>query len=281
MKDYRNIKKIIHGIATMDGAGVKLVREIGHGDVKDFDPFLMLDAFDSFNSDDYIKGFPWHPHRGIETVTYLIEGHIEHADNLGNKGQILAGDCQWMTAGSGIIHQEMPKPSKRMLGTQLWVNLPAAHKMTRPSYLAITKDQIPVVDEQGVRIHILNGKYKEHFGATQGKYVKVNFFDVEMAPNADWILDTEPTETLFLYILLGEAEFGYENLQRIAEKNVILFDEGKKLKVKTQQQEVRFLLLSAQPLNEPIAWGGPIVMNTQEELNLAFKELDNRTFIKP
>ena len=160
MNDIRSIRKIVTGVHSVDGAGVRLVRVIGHGDTKDFDPFLMLDAFDSVNPDEYIKGFPWHPHRGIETLTYLIQGDIEHGDSLGNKGSILDGECQWMTAGSGIIHQEMPKPCNRMLGVQLWLNLPAKDKMVSPKYHGLAKDDIPVIDEGERQIHVIAGTYK-------------------------------------------------------------------------------------------------------------------------
>jgi quercetin 2,3-dioxygenase len=280
MNDIRGIKRIITGQNAIDGAGVKLVREIGHYDTKDFDPFLMLDAFDSEDPKDYIKGFPWHPHRGIETITYLISGNIEHGDSLGNSGSILDGDCQWMTAGSGIIHQEMPKPSKRLEGAQLWLNLPAKDKMTKPEYHPLTRSDIPVIDEVDKRIRLIAGHYKEHKGAIEGEFVKANYFDVELDAFAEWLPDTDPEHTLFIYILRGAAYFGNETGRTIPEKHVVLFDEGMKLKVKASEKGVRFLLMSGKPLREPIAWGGPIVMNTREELNLAFEELDRNTFIK-
>jgi len=280
MKETRTIKKIITGQNAVDGAGVKLVREIGYNDTKDFDPFLMLDAFDSTNPDDYLKGFPWHPHRGIETITYLIHGDIEHGDNLGNKGSILDGDCQWMTAGSGIIHQEMPKATERLLGAQLWLNLPAKDKMTAPRYRPATKSDIPVIDEKDKKIHIIAGAYKGHRGAIEGEFVKAQYLDIEVNANAEWILDTDPEHTLFIYIIQGAASFGDEKDRIIGEKQVVLFSEGNRFSLRASGNGVRLLLMSGKPLREPIAWGGPIVMNTKEELNKAYEELRNDTFIR-
>ena len=218
MNDIRAIRKIVTGQPAIDGAGVKLVRVIGHADTREFDPFLMLDAFDSRNPDDYIKGFPWHPHRGIETITYLIQGDIEHGDSLGNKGSILNGECQWMTAGSGIIHQEMPKPSPRMLGVQLWLNLPAKDKMVPPKYHGITKDDIPVIDEGDKKIHIIAGTYQGTAGAMAGEHVKPVYLNVELSPSAEWVLDTDRESTVFVYILQGKGYFGPMNEEMIAEK---------------------------------------------------------------
>jgi len=280
MGDVRAIRKIVAGRQAVDGAGVKLVRVIGHDDTQDFDPFLMLDAFDSVNPNDYIKGFPWHPHRGIETITYLIRGDIEHGDSLGNKGSILDGECQWMTAGSGIIHQEMPKPSDRMLGVQLWLNLPAKNKMTAPQYHGITKKDIPVIDEGDSKIHIIAGTYNGKAGAMEGDYVKALYFDVEMKPGAEWSLDTEKDATLFVYIVQGEGAFGPLRDNFVAAKQAVLFEAGKTFRVKASDNGLRLLLMSGIPLREPIAWGGPIVMNTREELDLAFQELKENTFIK-
>ena len=274
------VKKIITGQNATDGAGVKLVRVFGHSDTKDFDPFLMLDAFDSTNPNDYIKGFPWHPHRGIETITYLINGDIEHGDSLGNKGSILDGQCQWMTAGSGIIHQEMPKASNRMLGVQLWLNLPSKDKMAAPHYNGIVKEDIPVIDEGDKKIHIISGIYNGNPGAVEGHYIKPLYLDVEVDPSAEWSLAIEQDATLFIYILQGEGCFGPDKDDFISAKHAILFNKGNRFMVKTSDQGIRFLLMSGQPLNEPIAWGGPIVMNTKEELDLAFKELEENKFIK-
>ncbi|PRR84336.1 pirin family protein [Clostridium vincentii] len=280
MNNIRTIKKIITGQRTVDGAGVNLVRVFGYNDTKNFDPFLMLDAFDSVDPKDYVKGFPWHPHRGIETITYLVKGDIEHGDSLGNKGSILDGECQWMTSGSGIIHQEMPKASERMLGLQMWLNLPAKDKMVEPKYKGLTKGDIPIIDEGDKKIHIIAGAYNGNEGAVEGDYVKPLCLDVELNPGAEWILDTEKENTLFVYILQGEAYFGPEEDNLIKEKHAVLFNKGDKFKVKALSKSIRFLLMSGKPLNEPIAWGGPIVMNSKEQLDLAFKELDDDTFIK-
>lgn len=280
ISNTRTIKKVITGKETVDGAGVKLVRVFGHSDTKDFDPFLMLDAFDSTNPNDYIKGFPWHPHRGIETITYLVNGDIEHGDSLGNKGSILDGECQWMTAGSGIIHQEMPKACNRMLGVQLWLNLPAKYKMVAPKYKGILKEDINVVDEGSCTVRIIAGNYKGKPGAVEGNYVKPLYLDVEVNAGTEWSCEIDNDSTLFVYIIEGAGCFAPNGNEFISEKHAILFNEGNKFMVKASNNGIRFLLMSGKPLNEPIAWGGPIVMNTNEELNLAFKELDEDNFIK-
>ncbi|MGE5678224.1 MAG: pirin family protein [Pseudomonadota bacterium] len=280
MNIYRKIQKVITGQNAVDGAGVKLVRVIGRYDVRDFDPFLMLDAFDSRNKEDYIKGFPWHPHRGIETVTYLVSGEIEHGDSLGNNGSIKDGGCQWMTAGSGIIHQELPKPSERLLGVQLWLNLPSADKMTEPKYRDLSVEKIPVAVEEKGKVHIISGHYKGMEGATQGEHVKLLYLDVELEPGCIWEVNTDPASTAFAYVLQGRGDFQPEGDGNISEKHGILFGQGDTLRVKASEEGVRFLLFSGKPLREPIAWGGPIVMNTRQELEQAFRELDENTFIK-
>ena len=280
MGNLRTVRKIVTGKNAIDGAGVRLVRVIGYSDTKDFDPFLMLDAFDSTDPSDYTRGFPWHPHRGIETITYLVKGDIEHGDSLGNKGSILDGDCQWMTAGSGILHQEMPKARDRMLGVQLWLNLPAKNKMTAPKYGDIISESIPVINENGNRVHVIAGKYNETQGAFEGSYVKATYLDVEVAAGSEWSFNSERDATLFIYILQGAGSFEPDSKEVISEKHAVLFNEGERFWVKAADSGIRFLLFSGKPLKEPIAWGGPIVMNTREELDLAFKELDNNTFIK-
>lgn len=275
----RSVKKTVTGNRAVDGAGVKLVRVIGHNDVEDFDPFLMFDAFDSKDPEDYIKGFPWHPHRGIETVTYLIEGNIEHGDSLGNKGSILNGCCQWMTAGSGIMHQEMPKASYRMLGAQLWLNMPRTHKMVEPKYCDITRDMVPVVSEKNNTIRVISGNYKDNSSSVYGDFVKMTYLDVYMKENSEWNMAVDSKHTVFVYIVEGEGYFGDFN-SKFESRRAILFGEGDEIAVKTGDSEMRFFLYSAEPLKEPVAWGGPIVMNTREELNTAFNELREGTFIK-
>lgn len=279
----RNIRQIVTGTAQIDGAGVHLVRVIGHADVKDFDPFLMLDAFDSVNPADYIKGFPWHPHRGIETVTYLVQGEIEHGDSLGNKGVIRDGGCQWMTAGSGIIHQEMPLAAPRMLGLQLWLNLPAKDKMTAPKYRDLTEKDIPVFMDGTSRIGVIAGRYKETDGAMQGEYVDARFLDITVQAGQKCVIQTPGETTVFIYILQGALSFGsaegdgdsYES------HRAVLFLEGDQVTLTASTNgAARCVFFEGKPLHEPIAWGGPIVMNTQAELDSAFRELDEGTFIK-
>ncbi len=280
MATRRTIRKIVTGSNQMDGAGVKLVRVIGRADVQEFDPFLMLDAFDSPNPDDYIKGFPWHPHRGIETVTYLISGNIEHSDSLGNKGSIHAGCCQWMTAGSGILHQEMPQASERMLGVQLWLNLPRINKMTQPQYRDISATMIPKVRENGATVGVIAGSYGKTLGATSGDYIKALFLDVMVEPGCEWQIPTDKNATLFIYMVEGAAWFDADKQTMIESHKAVLFEAGEQLAVWATKQGARFLLFSGQPLREPIAWGGPIVMNTREELQQAFQEIDDGVFIK-
>ncbi|ADY14580.1 pirin family protein [Sphaerochaeta globosa] len=271
------IKRITGGTVQYDGAGVKLVRIIGYNDVQKFDPFLMLDAFDSSDPKDYLKGFPWHPHRGIETVTYLIEGEIEHGDSMGNIGSINNGCCQWMTGGSGIIHQEMPKTSPLMLGTQLWINLPKKDKMTDPAYRDIRESQIPVVRAQGSEVRIISGFYEGKSGAEQGDYVKTLYLDIKLEANIAWDLSVNPTNTLFIYIVRGSV---HTDNQEVPFHRAVLFGEGDTLSLKAGSEGARIFLYSAKPLGEPIAWAGPIVMNTREELTLAQRELREGTFIK-
>lgn len=274
----RQIERTVRGTKQFDGAGVKLLRVLGLNTVKDFDPFLMLDFFDSADPDDYTNGFPWHPHRGIETVTYLIEGEIEHGDSLNNKGSILPGSCQWMTAGSGIIHQEMPAAAERMLGVQLWINLPAKDKMTKPSYRNIKSSMIKKVEEENAKIAIISGKYKGVKGAIEGGYVKTLYLDVQVNPDSVWSADVKKNDTAFAFMISGSCSFGGSEF--IDAPAAVLLTKDEKIEVKSGRDGARFLLLSAKPLKEPVAWGGPIVMNTHDELNNAFTELDQNTFIK-
>lgn len=276
----RTMRKVVTGITQYDGAGVKLTRVISRPDVAEFDPFLMLDAFDSYDSIDYTKGFPWHPHRGIETVTYLISGNIEHEDSLGNKGNILDGCCQWMTAGGGILHQEMPQPSDRMLGVQLWLNLPRKDKMVAPKYRDIRADMVPKIQEAGCTIGIISGHYKGNNGSVQGDYVKTLFLDVDMKAGATWQLETTKDKTLFIYIVEGEGSFDNSAETLLTSKRAVLFNDGDELLARASEKGLRFLLFSGAKLKEPIAWGGPIVMNTQQELQKAFQDIDDGIFVK-
>ncbi len=282
MKIPRRIGSIHRGNAAVDGAGVHLVRVIGVRDTAKFDPFLMLDAFDSTNPEDYIKGFPWHPHRGIETITYLIEGEMDHGDSLGNQGTIHGGEAQWMTAGSGIIHQEMPKASPRMLGAQIWLNLPRQHKMAPPAYHSILAEDIPAVKDGDALVRVVAGRYGEVTAGFSGQYIPADYLDVTLVPGGSWSYDSAPDATLFVYLVQGSAFFTSEgeNAQLVEEKSAVRFTHGDTLGVQAGDGGVRMLLLCAQPLHEPIAWGGPIVMNTQEELDAAFRELQDGTFLR-
>ncbi len=281
MNTIRRIKRIVTGERAIDGAGVKLTRVVGHNDVADFDPFLLLDGFGSDNPEDYIKGFPWHPHRGIETVTYMMSGKVTHGDSIGNAGTISEGDCQWMTAGGGIIHQEMPQESAYLSGVQLWINLPATQKMVAPKYRDITSEMIPeVADENGATVKIISGQYNGRRGAMETDYVKATYLDISLESNREWTIKLPPSDTAFVYILEGKGQFSSDENKIIGARHAVLFDNGDLLWAKTTETPVRFLLLSAPPLKEPIAWGGPIVMNTKEELDLAFKELNEGNFLK-
>ena len=290
----RTVIRQVAGRPAVDGAGVRLVRVLGSPTVKDFDPFLMLDAFDSKNPEDYVKGFPMHPHRGIETVTYLAHGEIEHQDSLGNKGVIVDGGCQWMTAGSGILHQEMPVACPHMLGLQLWVNLAKKDKMTQPKYRDIHPENIAHVKEPGVEVRVLSGEYKGHKGAMQADYVPVTFLDVTLEPGAHWTLETRPDDTVFAYILFGECSAGpvpgdspcgskgsnYCASTPMNAKQAVLFSPGDTLTLSGGSIPTRLVVAAGKPLHEPVAWGGPIVMNTDEELREAFFELEDGAFIK-
>lgn len=273
----RAVKKQVRGKPAVDGAGVHLVRVLGNTTVQDFDPFLMLDSFDSKNPEDYIKGFPYHPHRGIETVTYLISGEIDHGDSLGNKGRIGPGQSQWMTAGSGIIHQEMPQPAERMLGLQLWINLPRKDKMTDPQYFDIREDMVGETHTEHAAVRVISGEFKDVRGV-QPHFIQATLLDVSLAAGGDITLPTKADENVFVFLIEGDALIGGE---RIAEKTAVLFGEGEQVTVAAPEGfPARFIFFSGKPLGEPVAWGGPIVMNTREELNKAFEELDDNTFIR-
>lgn len=274
----RPVIDTVTGSPAIDGAGVHLVRVLGHGTVERFDPFLMLDAFDSKNPADYIKGFPLHPHRGIETFTYLMKGRIDHRDSLGNKGSIHDGESQWMTGGSGIMHQEMPQPAEHMLGLQLWINLPQKDKMTEPKYFDITADMVKEFDEKSAKVRVVAGKYKNYQGA-KGHHLPTTVLDITVEPDGEFLMESDPGNTLFIYIVDGSARFG-DGERVIPQKTAVLFGEGDEFYLRAGQEGIRFVLATAPPLREPVAWGGPIVMNTREELMHAFQELDEGTFIK-
>lgn len=274
----RTVHNQVAGRPRVDGAGVRLVRVLSNSTVVDFDPFLMLDAFDSRDPEDYIAGFPMHPHRGIETVTYLAEGRIEHEDSLGNKGTIVSGGCQWMTAGRGILHQEMPQASPRMLGLQLWVNLPKKDKMAPPKYREITPEQMPHVKEPGVEVRVLSGEYNGTAGAMQADYVNVTFLDVLLEANASWSVSTRRDDTVFVYVLEGGCTDGAGTA--VNKRQATLFTPGNSLILLGGTEPSRLVVVMGKALNEPVAWGGPIVMNTDEELREAFMQLEAGTFIQ-
>ena len=275
--EIRQIKRVVRGRSTMDGAGVKLIRVLGGEDTREIDPFLMMDAFDSTNPDDYVRGFPMHPHRGIETVTYLIKGRIDHEDSLGNSGTIAEGESQWMTSGSGILHQEMPMATERMLGFQLWLNMAQADKMSEPAYLSITQDMIPVIEADHAKARVLSGGY----GGVNGvlpRHIQAGILDVSLPKGERITLPTKPEETVFAFLILGDAVV---DAHLLTEKTAVLFGAGDSVSIEaTPDRDLRFILFSGKALHEPVAWGGPIVMNTREELDLAFAELRNGTFIK-
>ena len=257
-------------------------RAFGFEDVPKFDPFLLLDDFRGDNPENYIKGFPWHPHRGIETVTYVLKGNVEHSDSIGNKDIIGAGDVQWMTAGSGILHQEMPTGDKngRLAGFQLWVNLPASDKMTPPRYCDIKSNQIPsVITAEGVIIRVICGKVNDVIGPVQDRFSEIELLDITLPAESKYIHQTEPNHTVFIYIIEGTTNLDSENSE-IPNGSLILFDHGNQIILSTKEKSSRLLYFSGKPLGEPIAWRGPIVMNTQEELSVAFQEYRNGTFIK-
>lgn len=283
MKQYRNVEKVLVSQATLEGAGVKLNRAFGFFEAPDYDPFLLLDDFHSDHPDDYIKGFPWHPHRGIETITYLIRGVIEHGDSLGNKGMIRSGDVQWMTAGSGIIHQEMPQitEDKILQGFQLWLNLPSAHKMMPPRYRDVTSDQIPELKRQnGVTVKVISGNIETVDGPIRDVVAAPLLFDVSIFADQSFEYDLPETDTLLCYVFSGEGMFDPDTRDTIQEKHLVVYGAGKGLKVKAGACGLRFLMMSGKPLNEPVAWRGPIVMNTDEELDTAFQEYRDERFIK-
>jgi len=278
----RKVKTILRSRATSDGAGVKLKRVFSHGEVELTDPFLLLDFFGSENPDDYIRGFPWHPHRGIETITYMLKGEVNHEDSMGNSGTIESGDCQWMTAGSGIIHQEMPnRVEGAMMGFQLWANLPSGDKMMHPRYRDIKEADIPeVITKNGVRVKIICGEFDGTVGPVREIVTEPEYLDVTVPPKSVFRHPVKRGHTVFAYIFEGQGYFGESTQNIIQSDHLVIFDDGDEVIVTSTDFNMRFLLISGKPINEPIAWYGPIVMNTEEELNQAFREYRDGTFIK-
>ena len=296
----RPVKQVIQSKPTREGAGVHLRRAFGFGKTSEFDPFLLLDDFRNDVPADYLAGFPWHPHRGIETVTYVLAGTVEHGDSMGNRGTIGAGDVQWMTAGSGIIHQEMPKgdPVGRMHGFQLWANLPASQKMTDPRYQEVKSGDIPeITDDDGTEVRVVCGSFWGKSGPVDGIATNPTYIDVTVGPGRRKSLPVEVSSSAFAYVFAGSGKFcnaseplavPTEGVQWLDtnppaaadNRSLILFDRGDEVTVQAGDDGIRFLLVSGRPLQEPVAWYGPIVMNTQEELQQAFLDLEKGTFLK-
>ncbi|HUN66024.1 MAG TPA: pirin family protein [Bacteroidota bacterium] len=296
----RPVKRIIQSHPTLEGAGVHLRRAFGFGTTSEFDPFLLLDDFRNEHPEDYLPGFPWHPHRGIETITYVLAGTVEHGDSMGNRGTIAAGDVQWMTAGSGIIHQEMPKgdPDGKMHGFQLWANLPSAFKMTPPRYQEILSKEIPAItDDDGTHVRIVCGTFWGARGPVEGIAADPTYIDVSVPPGKRKTLPVEVTSHAFAYVFAGSGKFcnasgplavptesvGWGDAHPPVDagnRSLLLFDRGDEVSVQAGEEGIRFLLVSGRPLREPVAWYGPIVMNTQAELRQAFDELEQGTFLK-
>jgi quercetin 2,3-dioxygenase len=296
----RPIKQIIEATPHVEGAGVHLRRGFGFGNTSDFDPFLLFDDFRNDTPADYLAGFPWHPHRGIETITYVLAGTVDHGDSLGNRGQLGSGDVQWMTAGSGILHQEMPKgdTAGRMHGFQLWANLPASLKMTNPRYQDIQSKDIPeVTDDDGTRARIICGTFWGKAGPVEGVAADPNYVDISVPPGTRKRIKVDVTRHAFAYVFAGSGTFrdasdprgvltetdgpgGPVRSHDVANRSLVLFDRGDEIVVQAGDVGIRFLLVSGRPLEEPVAWYGPIVMNTQEQLQQAYNELRQGTFIK-
>jgi redox-sensitive bicupin YhaK (pirin superfamily) len=296
----RPVKRIVQATPTIEGAGVKLRRGFGFGDTSDFDPFLLFDDFRNDIPHDFLAGFPWHPHRGIETITYVLAGAVEHGDSLGNRGSLGAGDVQWMTAGSGIIHQEMPHgdPQGRMHGFQLWANLPSSLKMTAPRYQDVSSADIPAVtDDDGTHVRVVCGEFWGRRGPVEGIAADPSYLDVSVPPGRRKTLPVETSRHAFAYVFAGSGRFSNASdplpvktdhtgdldaavYQEAGDRSLIVFDRGDEVTVQAGERGIRFLLVSGKPLEEPVAWHGPIVMNTQAELRQAFEEIREGTFIK-
>ena len=272
----RTVKSVVRGRRTIDGAGVSLVRVLGGDTAEDFDPILMLDSFDSTNPEDYTAGFPMHPHRGIETISYVYRGFMTHKDSLGNEDTIGDGEVQWMTAGSGILHEEKLPAAKRMLGVQLWLNMPAKDKMAPPAYHSIKNAEIEEFSLENGKLRLLAGEYAGRKGH-MGKYLPLDYYDIHLNPGASTMIDTAAENSVMLFTLLGDAYIGDE---LVKEKTAVKLTTGDQVKIMATDISAQILFVSSQMLAEPIAWGGPIVMNTKEELNKAFDDLKQGTFIQ-
>jgi len=297
----RPVKRIVESKPTIEGAGVKLRRAFGFGETGEYDPFLLFDDFRNERPDDYSAGFPWHPHRGIETITYVLAGTVDHGDSLGNQGTLGAGDVQWMTAGSGILHQEMPKgdPKGRMHGFQLWANLPSSLKMTQPRYQDIPSTEIPeIVDDDGTRVRVVCGEFRGKRGPVEGVAADPRYLDIWVPPGRRKSLAVETERHAFAYVFEGAGSFRSASepfgvltdrggpdeeflvREQTGNRSLVLFDAGDEVSVQAGEEGIRFLLVSGKPIKEPVAWYGPIVMNTNAELRQAISDLNSGTFIK-
>lgn len=272
----RKITKMVQGYRTRDGAGVSLVRVLGKDTIEDFDPILMLDSFDSTNPEDYIKGFPMHPHRGIETISYLYKGKMIHRDTLGNEDAITSGEVQWMNSGSGIEHEEMIPESDRLLGVQLWLNLPSSEKMSKPSYHRINFEDIKELDIEGGKLRLLSGQYGEHHGY-KGEHLPFNYYDIHLDSGAVFENGTANDESIMLFTLVGDIEVAGEVVK---EKTAAKLSDGDSVRIKSLTDGAQVLYISSKKLDEPVAWAGPIVMNTHKEIQQAYIDLRNGDFIK-
>ena len=272
----RKIKQQVTGFRTQDGAGVSLVRVLGNGTVQEYDPILMLDSFDSTNPDDYTAGFPMHPNRGIETISYVYRGFMTHKDSLGNEDTIGDGEVQWMTAGSGIMHEEKLPAAERMLGVQLWLNLPSKDKMAPPAYHSIKNSEIEEIELENGKLRLLAGEYEGRKGY-QSKYLPLNYYDVHLNPKASVIMNIENERSVMLFTLLGDAYIGGELVKG---KTAVKLTSGDQVEIKATEEKAQVLFISSKRLDESVVWGGPIVMNTKEELNKAFDDLKKGTFIQ-
>lgn len=272
----RKIKKQMTGFKTKDGAGVSLVRILGHETVKDYDPILLLDSFDSVNPEDYTAGFPMHPHRGIETISYIYKGKMTHKDSLGNEDTVVDGEVQWMTAGSGIFHEEQLPASERLLGVQLWLNLPAKDKMVPPAYHRIKASEIKEIQLKNGKLRLLAGQYKDCVGY-KSPYLTLDYYDLHLNQKGSLKIETEVNRSIIIFTLVGDAYVGGE---LVKEKTAVKLKDGNHVVIKAKDKKTQVLFISSTKLEEPVAWGGPIVMNTKEELNKAFEAIEKGTFLK-
>lgn len=272
----RKVKTTVKGFRAIDGAGVSLVRVLGRDTVEEFDPILMLDSFDSINPEDYIAGFPMHPHRGIETISYVSSGKMMHRDSLGNEDTVSSGEVQWMNSGSGILHEERIPEVDRLLGVQLWLNLPKDDKMSKPSYNSIKKEDIKEVEIDGGKIRLLAGDYKDVSGY-RGKHLPLNYYDIHLDEGVEIILNMDANESVMLFTLLGDV---YVEGELVEEKTAVKLTEGDSVYIKNGDEKAQVLYISSKALNEPTSWAGPIVMNSKEEIKEALDELNKGIFIK-